>query len=398
MMPQWFFKITAYAERLLADLDTIDWSDGIKAMQRNWIGRSEGAEVEFQTYPASFLGTPPETGREGLVISTEARNERSGEISHYSRLKDLEDSHIDELLHILAETRSQELNLSAGKRPIYRKNDRLEEMQFVELKSADTERMLYDILSDDQIKQIENQGNVEFSYALQKKAKFDVKAKRENDEVSATFELTWSELSSNTPPSPIPMGEGPAVRPSIRVFTTRPDTLWGATFMVLAPEHPLVDQITTPEHRGNVQDYIQRTQRETEIERQAEGKEKTGVLTGAYAINPVNGERIPIWIADYVLMGYGTGAIMAVPAHDQRDFEFARKFGLPIVPVYQEDPENPITGEKMTEAIVGSGVLTNSGPFDGLAVFEGDCRQSGALARRLKAPASRSSPIGCATG
>ncbi len=119
---------------------------------------------------------------------------------------------------------------------------------------------------------------------------------------------------------------------AITVFTTRPDTLWGATFLVLAPEHPLVGEIATPDHRGAVQDYILRTQRVTEIDRAAEGKEKTGVFTGAYAINPVNGARIPIWIADYVLMGYGTGAIMAVPAHDQRDFEFARKFGLEIIP------------------------------------------------------------------
>ncbi|RPJ03059.1 MAG: leucine--tRNA ligase [Chloroflexi bacterium] len=119
----------------------------------------------------------------------------------------------------------------------------------------------------------------------------------------------------------------------IEIFTTRPDTLWGATFMVLAPEHPLVDQITTVEQRAAVTAYINETARKTEIDRTAEGKEKTGVFTGGYAINPVNGARIPVWIADYVLISYGSGAIMAVPAHDERDFEFALKFGLPIVPV-----------------------------------------------------------------
>ncbi len=121
----------------------------------------------------------------------------------------------------------------------------------------------------------------------------------------------------------------------IVVFTTRPDTLWGATFMVLSPEHPLVDRLTTAEHREAVTAYQLQASRQTEIERTAADKAKTGVFIGAYAVNPVNGKRIPIWIADYVLMGYGTGAIMAVPAHDDRDFEFARQFGLPIVPVIE---------------------------------------------------------------
>nr|MDQ2688539.1 leucine--tRNA ligase [Armatimonadota bacterium] len=204
-LPQWYLKITEYAERLLADLDTVDWPEGIKQQQRNWIGRSEGANVDF---------------------------------------------------------------------------------------AADEHK--------------------------------------------------------------------------ITVFTTRPDTLWGATFMVLAPEHPLVDTLTTPEQREAIGAYKARAQLETEIDRQAEGREKTGVWTGAFATNPVNGKQIPIWIADYVLMGYGTGAIMAVPAHDQRDFEFARKFDLPIVPVYQEAGQE-VSGEAMAQATTDQGVLVNSGPFDGQA-------------------------------
>jgi leucyl-tRNA synthetase len=116
----------------------------------------------------------------------------------------------------------------------------------------------------------------------------------------------------------------------LRVFTTRPDTLFGATFMVLAPEHPLVEALTAPSQKAVVDDYIYQTRRETEIERLSTNREKTGVPLGADAVNPVNGERIPIWIADYVLAGYGTGAIMAVPAHDERDYAFAQKFGLPV--------------------------------------------------------------------
>jgi leucyl-tRNA synthetase len=119
----------------------------------------------------------------------------------------------------------------------------------------------------------------------------------------------------------------------ICVFTTRPDTLWGATFMVLAPEHPLVDDLTAPDVQEEVAAYKHQAARQSEIERLSTEKEKTGVFIGAYAVNPVNGERIPIWIADYVMMTYGTGAIMAVPAHDERDFEFALKYGLPVIPV-----------------------------------------------------------------
>jgi leucyl-tRNA synthetase len=119
----------------------------------------------------------------------------------------------------------------------------------------------------------------------------------------------------------------------LEVFTTRPDTLFGATFMVLAPEHPLVEKITTPDQKAEVQAYLAETLRQSDLQRESTDKEKTGVFTGGYAINPVNGKRIPIWIADYVLMTYGTGAIMAVPAHDERDFAFAIRFGLPIIPV-----------------------------------------------------------------
>ncbi|MGH2592578.1 MAG: leucine--tRNA ligase [Anaerolineae bacterium] len=151
----------------------------------------------------------------------------------------------------------------------------------------------------------------------------------------------------------------------IEVFTTRPDTLWGATFMVLAPEHPLVEKLTTPDRKAEVQAYVAEATRRTDIEREAADKDKTGVFIGAYAINPVNSARVPIWIADYVLMTYGTGAIMAVPAHDQRDFEFARQFNLPIRIVVQP-PDKAISADEMTEAWPHEGVMVNSGPLDGV--------------------------------
>lgn len=153
----------------------------------------------------------------------------------------------------------------------------------------------------------------------------------------------------------------------IEIYTTRPDTLWGATFMVLSPEHPLVDKITTGAQRAEIEAYVAEAAKSTEIERTAENREKTGVFTGAYAINPVNEERIPIWIADYVMISYGSGAIMAVPYGDQRDFEFARKFDLPIVAVVRPDgmDEDP-DPDTMTEAYAGPGTMINSGPINGV--------------------------------
>jgi len=154
---------------------------------------------------------------------------------------------------------------------------------------------------------------------------------------------------------------------NVEIFTTRPDTLWGATFMVFSPEHPLVDEITAQENKAAVEEYKQQAARQSDIQRGAVDKEKSGVFTGGYAINPVNNERIPIWIADYVLMSYGTGAIMAVPAHDERDFAFARKYGLRIVPVIQPAGAE-LNGETMEAAYIGEGVMINSGQFNGIKV------------------------------
>ena len=212
-MRQWMLRITSYAQRLIDELEGLDWPESIKALQRNWIGRSEGAEVRFP----------------------------------------LADVHFD-----------------------------------------------------------------------------------------------------------------------IGVFTTRPDTLYGATYMVLAPEHPLVEHIVTEEQWPAVREYRERTARKSDLERTELAKEKTGVWTGAFAMNPVNGERIPIWIADYVLLGYGTGAIMAVPAHDERDWEFAQKFGLPIREVVSPTPKLGLGGGSSPceapplECFVGDGFAVHSGPLDGL--------------------------------
>jgi leucyl-tRNA synthetase len=151
----------------------------------------------------------------------------------------------------------------------------------------------------------------------------------------------------------------------LEIFTTRPDTLWGVTFMVLAPEHPMVARLTADDRRAEVEAYVEKALRQTDVQREAADKEKSGVFTGGYAINPVNGERVPVWTADYVLMGYGTGAIMAVPAHDQRDFEFARKFGLEIRPVIRPEGQEPVPAAEMQEAMSHDGVMVDSGPLTG---------------------------------
>ena len=147
---------------------------------------------------------------------------------------------------------------------------------------------------------------------------------------------------------------------ALEIFTTRPDTIFGATFMVLAPEHPLVKLITSPEQKTAVTSYIQAAAKKSEVDRKA-NTEKTGIFTGGFAINPLNQKEIPVWIADYVMMDYGTGAIMAVPGHDERDFEFAQKFELPILRVLESETELPFTGD---------GKLCNSGILNGLSKSE----------------------------
>jgi len=151
---------------------------------------------------------------------------------------------------------------------------------------------------------------------------------------------------------------------SITVFTTRPDTLFGATYVVLAPEHPLVEKITHPDYKESVDSYVAETAKISEIDRTSTVREKTGVFTGTYAINPVNDKKVPVWIADYVLLTYGTGAIMAVPGHDERDFEFAKQFNLDIIKVILEPGRN--ANDPLDTAYVGEGKMVNSGKYEGL--------------------------------
>jgi len=198
------------------------------------------------------------------------------------------------------------------------------------------------------------------------------------DELLDFSSLDWPERVKTMQTNWIGRSEGAEVTfrseggDAIDVFTTRPDTLWGATFMVLAPEHPLVNAVTDRGQRGAVAAYVAQAGLMSEIDRQSETREKTGVFTGGYAVNPVSGARVPIWIADYVLVTYGTGAIMAVPAHDERDFAFARAYGLQVTPVIQPPGVTQLDGETMAEAYPGDGVMINSGRFDGTETGKGE--------------------------
>ena len=190
-------------------------------------------------------------------------------------------------------------------------------------------------------------------------------------------ELDWPEKVKKMQANWIGRSEGAeiifeidGVDETVEVYTTRPDTLFGSTYMVLAPEHPLVEEITTDEEKEAVEEYVDEALKKSNLERMVEDKKKTGVFTGAYATNPINGEKLPIWISDYVLMDYGTGAIMAVPGHDERDFEFAKTFDLPIKVVIRPDDED-FEAEDLEEAYTGPGKLVNSGEFNGLEWEEG---------------------------
>ena len=206
------------------------------------------------------------------------------------------------------------------------------------------------------------------------------------DELLSFEGIDWPERVKTLQTNWIDRSEGASVvfhteaGDPIEIFTTRPDTLWGATFMVFSPEHPLVEKITTPENKQAIADYKAQAARQSDIQRGALDKEKTGVFTGGYAINPVNQARIPIWIADYVLMSYGTGAIMAVPAHDERDFAFARKFDLPIIPVFQAEPGPVVDGASLQAAFIGEGVMVNSAAFNGTPVNTEKGRKNPAIA------------------
>lgn len=315
-LKQWFFRITAYADEILEATDDLNWTEMVKTMQKNWIGRSIGAEVEFKV-----AGKDAVTPKDSLKF-TPVLSEMILSGAKYSTIrlekKNLQVGDVAELM-----TRDGESVRSFG----FAKITRIREMP---LRDVPNDLAEHEPLKDDNHKLQNYIGYFGASVTL------------DTQFVIYDFELMPE--------------QAPGV---VTVFTTRPDTLFGATFMVMAPEHELVQQITTQDQKQAVDEYVKQANAKSDLERQEGSKDKTGVFTGAYAINPVTGGEIPIWIADYVLTGYGTGAIMAVPAHDERDNEFATKFNLPITKVVQPPQGNS------DEFYTGEGTMINSGQFDG---------------------------------
>ncbi|WP_300433945.1 leucine--tRNA ligase [Christiangramia sp.] len=317
-MTQWSMRISAFAERLLQDLNKIDWTESLKESQRNWIGKSVGAMVEFPilSFPEGEEKTEPgymtggnnshlllEKARENRNNPTDAEkllwnNLRNRNLGYKFRQQHLIDHFIVDFVCL-------------SKRLVVEVDGTIHDSQVQE----DRERT--------QI--IERKGFKVIRFR-DEEVIGDIEAVLEKIKINLSKQPTATQNSHETPPS---------VAGGIKVFTTRPDTIFGVTFLTLAPEHDLVKEITTAGQREEVEAYIQASAKRSERERMADVKTISGVFTGAYAEHPFTKEPVPIWIGDYVLAGYGTGAVMAVPCGDQRDHDFARHFDLPITNIFE---------------------------------------------------------------
>ena len=304
-LKQWFFKITEYADEMLEATDDLNWTEMVKTMQKNWIGKSQGAEVEF------IVGDVHET--KGTLKFTPEITQMITEGKKWSMI-----------------VRDEPKQLSVG--DYVKLQTRFSDTEVRSFMTAKLTNVRHEKLRD-----LPNDLTGPEPYETNDEKLADYK-KDYGQDVSLDTEFTVYDFE---PVSSI-----------LTVFTTRPDTLFGATFMVVAPEHPLVKQLTVTETKEAVEAYVSEAARKSEIERMNDTREKTGVFTGSHAINPVTGEPIPIWVADYVLANYGTGAIMAVPAHDERDGAFAEKFKLPIKTVIESEFGTPMEGESTKNAII----------------------------------------------
>jgi leucyl-tRNA synthetase len=330
-MRQWSLRITEYAERLLKGLDEIDFSESMKEIQRNWIGRSIGAEVEFGLIPG------PSPGEKGAGLIPGPSPEEKGGASVRDHVYTADSKMWSTLKERAGEMRKQP---TEAEELLWRRlrnsalGVKFRRQHAISTFIADfvciPAKLVVEV--DGPIHDQQKRADEERTKAL--KAEGFRVLRFKNDEVLANINTVLQKIEDSVSPSPPERGPGgEAGTEAIKVFTTRVDTLFGVTFMVLAPEHELVEKITTPDRNQEVDDYVAVARNRPERERMSEVKRVSGVFTGAYAKHPFTGAPLPVWIADYVLAGYGTGAVMAVPGHDERDHRFAKHFGLPIVQV-----------------------------------------------------------------
>ena len=324
-MRQWYLRITSYADRLLEGLETVDFSDSMKEMQRNWIGKSEGAEIEFgiqgsaspQPSPGGE-GANQDSYKEKFFKTADSKSWQT--LKEYGRTNRKNKTEAEDILW----QRLRNNQLGAKVRRQHAIQGYIVDFAFLEAKLVIEVDGEYHNIEDQKIYDEERTKFLSrYGLLLLRFTNEQVINETESviNEIKASIEHQLQKPRSNvavgdSTPSPSGEGGGEANSPKLRVYTTRPDTIFGVDFMVLAPEHVLVAEITTPAQKDAIDTYLHYVKNRSDSERQAEVKQITGCFTGSYAINPFDGRQIPIWIAEYVLAGYGTGAIMGVPCGD----------------------------------------------------------------------------------
>jgi leucyl-tRNA synthetase len=362
-MKQWSMRISAYAERLLQGLEKIDWSESLKETQRNWIGKSVGAKVEFrvQSHPRPFP-----KGREPYPDGHGESNKGSSSLGKgfgEDGIRGYMTANPKISTTLLNHAKEMRANPTPAEAVLWEKlKGKKLGVKFRRQHPIDNYIVDFVCLSkkiiievDGEIHQFQKEADEQRALKLAEKLGYVI-LRFSNEEVLKNIDSVIDEIKNSlSHPEPFPKEKDPNLTTPeesrhgslsfgegwgedefrISVFTTRPDTIFGVTFMTLAPEHELVSKITTPEQKEEVEAYIKQTAKRSERDRMADVKNISGVFTGAYAEHPFTGEAIPIWIGDYVLAGYGTGAVMAVPSGDQRDYDFAKHFDIPIKNIFE---------------------------------------------------------------
>lgn len=356
LMKQWSMRITAYAQRLLEGLDTIDWSESLKESQRYWIGRSEGTSLKFKIHLSPTL-----SGGKGVEADNEVQEPPPGyHMTDGGLWNLLQDKAVGMRNNPTpAEAVLWQL-LKGNKLDVHFRRQQIITRFIVDFVCL-SKKLVVEVDGDihDHQKEEDEARTKELNDLGYKVIRF------RNEEVIGNTDAVIKKIKEQIAAQGkvLPLGED--LGGVIEVFTTRPDTIFGVSFVTLAPEHELVEKITTAQQKKAVDEYVTQTKNRSERERQADVNKVSGVFTGAYVEHPFTGKAIPIWVGDYVLAGYGTGAVMAVPAHDERDFKFASHFGLEkpqvIIPNAEHDLEKASWDEK-------EGKLINSDFLNGLEV------------------------------